>query len=117
MNDVTSTVAWSPDGTCAWPAGTTASVGRSYEWLGWTGWSLGAYTWSYGYGCDKVYNGSTVHFVNGVFCAFLTTNTYYEPARVEGLADSRAAFFWSNRKDGTCAFMLSDNRRYGHGTP
>ena len=58
-----------------------------------------------------------MQYINDIFCVFMITNTYYEPNRVEGLPDGRAAFSWSNPKDGTCAFLLSDNRRYGHGTP
>jgi hypothetical protein len=117
VNDVTSTIEWAPDGTCAWPAGSTAVFGRKYDWLWQTGWSLNSYNWSYGASCASVYNESTVHFVNNVFCLLMVTNTYYEPNRVEGLPDGRAAFAWSNRKDGRCSFLLSINRTYGHGAP
>ena len=117
VNDVTNTIQWAPDGACAWPAGTTAYFGRTFEYLWQTGWSLNSYNWSYGAGCDKVYNEATVHYVNNIFCLLMVTNTYYEPNRVEGLPSGQAAFRWSNRKDGTCSFMLSINRTYGHGSP
>lgn len=109
VNDVTNTVVWSPDGTCALPDGTVATTSANYQWLGATGWQLGPNTWDRGASCTSVFSTSNVQFINNVFCALMTTNTYYQPNSVTGLPDGTASFNVVQTKDGTCSFLLSAN--------
>lgn len=55
---------------------------------------------------------SEVHYKNGIFCAFMDTDNYYEPNLVEGLPDGTAVYTWTQRKEGTCDFLLSANREF-----
>ena len=109
VNDVTNIVAWSPNGTCAFPDGTIADTSQQLQWLTTTGWQLGPNTWSNGASCASVFSTSNAQFINNVFCALMTTNTYYQPNSVTGLPDGTASFNWVLTKDGTCSFLLSAN--------
>jgi hypothetical protein len=42
----------------------------------------------------------------------MDTDNYYEPNRVIGQAGGTALYIWAQRKEGTCAFLLSANREF-----
>jgi hypothetical protein len=109
VNDVTNTVGWAPNGTCAFPDGTIATTTQELQWLTTTGWQLGPNTWSNGASCANVFSTSNAQFINNVFCVMMTTNTYYQPNSVTGLPNGTANFNWVLTKDGTCSFLLSAN--------
>jgi len=114
VNDVTNSVAWSYDGSCALPPGTTATMSYQYNWFTPTGWSLEGNSWSHGASCSSVYSSSTVHFQNRLFCAAISpilflfpTDTYYQPNSVTGYGNGSAFYSWSWSKSGPCSALLS----------
>ncbi len=77
--DVANIVMWSPDGTCAVPAGTISNRSQYLQWLTTTGWQLGPNSWDNGANWASVFSTSNAQFIHNVFCAMTTTNTHYQP--------------------------------------
>ena len=112
VTDVTNSVEWTADATCALPPGTVADAATELAWFSPSGWGLQNAVFSFGGSCDGVGSQSDVHYKNGIFCLFMDTDNYYEPNRVIGQAGGTALYIWAQRKEGTCAFLLSANREF-----
>jgi hypothetical protein len=112
VNDVTNGATWSPNATCAFPAGSTASFSRNYQWLTATGWSLQDNNWQTSAACSGVVSSSQAHFHNTPFCAFLPTDTYYNRNVLTGLAGGGSTGSTTYSKSGACAGLLSFHAQF-----
>lgn len=103
VNTVRDTVKWQYNGSNAWYQG-----GSYYLWWAWDGWRLVSDSSSGGNypSMTAAYYRTNAHFQNNIFCAFQTTNTYFRPHEVQGLANGGAdtwVYWWA---DGGCSSWL-----------
>ncbi len=117
--DATNYVYWYPNGSCAWPPGTTATVGYKYQWFTATGWYLAGSNWTYGFSCSGIYSQSYAHMQNRAFCAaispilyFFPTDVYFNNNYVDGLANGGYSVAWTWSKSGPCSPLLSYQNQY-----
>lgn len=112
VGEVTNTVVWRPDATCASPTGGEDESSWALDWLEQTGWRLISHDWRYAFTCDQVMSYSVVHYKNQIFCITVDTDVYYDVAKVEGLAgaDGQTRFTWEARKFGGCSALLAFKR-------
>lgn len=115
VNDVTNTVIWSPDGSCA-NAGGAATPNPEYDWLQQTGWRPLSTNWNRGQDCNGVFSSSYAHFDNRFFCAAITgnslmyfwpTETEYDRNNITGLPDGSYRITITWRKSGGCHPLLA----------
>ena len=78
-----------------------------YTWFSPSGWSLQGNNWTNVYSCAMSTSSSYVHFHNGIFCLFQSTDTYYNRNTVNGLANGTLAGSIHAVKSGGCIGLLS----------
>jgi hypothetical protein len=110
VGEVTNTVRWRPSATCASPTTGEDTVNYRLDWLEQTGWRLIDHEWRRGFNCDRVLSHSIVHYRNGVFCATIDTDVFFDKNRVEGLPGGSTRWVWEARKFGGCSALLSYHR-------
>jgi hypothetical protein len=107
-------VTWDWDGTC--------TVGTSYHHTIWdpfekTGWYVRAYNQGIYGDCAVRTTSSFGHFVNGIFCLTVDTETFHDRSLVQGRANGSMYVSWNSYKRGGCNNLLSFNREYGFEAP
>ena len=104
VNSVQNATDWNWDGTCVVAP---VSGSYSYYWFGPSGWVLQANNWQNVYNCTQSTSSSYVHYHNGVFCALIATDTYYNRNTVNGKFNGTLAGSVSALKAGGCIRLLS----------
>ncbi len=107
-------VTWDWDGTC--------TVGTSYHRTLWnpyeeTGWYIRANDMAIYADCAVRTTSAFGHFVNGVFCLTVDTETFHDRSVVQGRANGSMYVSWNSYKRGGCNNLLSFNREYGFEAP
>jgi hypothetical protein len=104
VNSVTDSTDWRWNGSCV-----VAPVfgGNHYTWFSGSGWSLHENNWQNNYNCGQSTSSSYAHFFNGVFCAFVDTNTYYNRNTVHGHGNGVLTGSVHAVKSGGCTGLLS----------
>lgn len=104
VNSVRNGTDWYWDRTCVRPP---VFGSYRYTWFSPSGWSLQANNWSNFYSCAQSTSSSYAHFHNGIFCAFIATDTYYNRNTVHGQANGTLAGSINAVKSGGCIGLLS----------
>lgn len=104
VNSVQNATDWHWDGTCV-----VAPVFGSYRytWFSTSGWVLQQNNWQNTFNCTQSTSSSYVHFHNGIFCAFIATDTYYNRNTVHGKFNGTLTGNVSATKAGGCIRLLS----------
>lgn len=112
VGEVTNTVQWRPDSTCASPTGGQDFASFRLDWLEQTGWRLINHNWITDFTCQRVLSESSVHYRNSIFCLTIDTDVFFDVNRVEGLPGENGVtqYAYAHRKFGGCSAALSYHR-------
>jgi hypothetical protein len=104
VNSVQNSTDWNWNGGCV-----TAPVFGSYNyyWFSPSGWVLRENNWNNSYNCSLSTSSSYVHYHNGIFCAFISTESYYNRNTVNGRFDGWLLGSFSWTLSGGCIGLLS----------
>ncbi len=125
VNEITTWISWTPDGTCTITPGTTAWLGSHPELFETTKWEVEGGEWITGYGCPTLSSTTYISFVNRTFCVnarpyiplpiqdplppeINPTRTRYFPNAISAFPNGRSSIVPpAPEKSGGCARFLS----------